>query len=148
MNLWPRRTTTTTKKMKISLSLPLLLAGQYMFHETVGEDTTERESPRAAPQCKAMDPDGQCVMEEHHDTTSNQDDWLSLYPPTCGLYMAESSIPNSGWGMYANQNIKQGNEILPLDLVVQVLDLPRQYREGKENWLLAEYVWNSGKCCK
>ena len=130
--------------MKISLTLLLWVVRQWLLRETLG---AEAERPRAAPQCRAMDPDGQCVMEDDDDTspTEDDDDWLSRYLPTCDLYMAESSIPNSGWGMYAAQEFEPGEEILPLDLVVQVLDLPMSYREGRNKWLLAEYVWNSGK---
>ena len=107
-----------------------------------------------APQCTSMDADGTCLdnqglAEEDNDDDDNDDDddASSPYPPTCGLYMAKSSIPNAGWGMYANREIQQGEDIVPLDMVVQVYDAPRRVREGRKSWLLSEYVWNSGTFC-
>lgn len=77
----------------------------------------------------------------------------------CNLYMAESSIPNAGWGMYwgyaklpftnASDDIDQFCE----DLVIQVydFDLSRTLRNRFHNqkpddelddWLLSNYGWN------
>lgn len=131
----------------------------------------EEETPGIAPQCKSMDPDGTCVgenviqdttstretleseedddydeNEEEEDDDENKDEEDDhIYPPTCGLYMAKSSIPNAGWGMYSNKEIQRGEDILPLDVVVHVYDLPEHVAEGDKSWLLSEYVWNPGK---
>ena len=109
----------------------------------------ESEQNRVAPQCTSMDADGTCLDESVPQQGGGDDDngeEVSPYPPTCGLYMAKSSIPNAGWGMYANRDIERGEEIVPLDMVVQVYDAPRRVREGRRSWLLSEYVWNSGEC--
>lgn len=134
--------------MKLSLALILSIASQWLVETSLGG--TNVETPRMAPQCKTMDPDGQCVAEQDEEakqgsSSEEEEDIQSLYPPKCGMYLAESSIPNSGWGMYSNRDIEQGSEILPLDAVVQVLDAPLAVREGSSSWLLSEYVWNPGE---
>ena len=82
--------------------------------------------------------------EEEHDDNNNDN--------TCGLYMAESSIPNSGWGMYTAKHISKNAPIYPLDVVIQVADYARhqKYRshylyqaEKLPLWLMEEYYWNS-----
>lgn len=72
-------------------------------------------------------------------------------PPSCGLYMAESSIPNSGWGMYTATPIQKDDVIYPLDVVIQVADYARYQTlrssfftgETLPLWLMEEYYWNS-----
>lgn len=67
------------------------------------------------------------------------------------MYMAESSIPNSGWGMYTAKNIPKDAPIYPLDVVIQVADYARQqkyrsqylYTERLPLWVMEEYYWNS-----
>ena len=108
----------------------------------------KQEEGNIAPQCTTMDADGTCLdasLVDQNDDDNEESTESSPYPPTCGLYMAESSIPNAGWGMYAARNIGQGEDIVPLDLVIQVYDAPRWVREGRRSWLLSEYVWNSGE---
>jgi hypothetical protein len=39
------------------------------------------------------------------DDNDNADD-------TCSLYLAESSIPDAGWGVYAARNYKMGDRIV------------------------------------
>jgi hypothetical protein len=75
--------------------------------------------------------------------------------PDCGLYMAESTIPGSGLGMYAGRHFRPGSQIAYGDVVLQVADfevhnrLRKWYhgdfaaREGDEEWLLDDYFWNS-----
>ena len=70
-------------------------------------------------------------------------------PAACGLYMAESSIPDSGWGMYTGVEIPHGSPVPPLDVVIQVADYARQMKhrakftsqEELPLWLMEEYYW-------
>jgi hypothetical protein len=89
------------------------------------------------------------------------DTWKDLVDNTveCGLYMAESSIPHSGLGMYTAVNITKDDRIFYGDLLVQVedyeenSDLRRRYHEARNiplndttpagKWLLNAYFWNS-----
>lgn len=59
----------------------------------------------------------------------------------CGLWLAMSSIPGAGLGMYAGRNFTRGEELIPTgDLVVPVVDIP----EGKKwTFLWDEYTWDS-----
>lgn len=41
---------------------------------------------------------------------------------TCTLYMAESSIPNSGWGMYSASHISEGQNIPQPEILLNILD--------------------------
>ena len=93
-----------------------------------------------APQCMEVREDGTCAASASPTTGS-----LEGYTETCGLYMAESSIPNAGWGMYTNRDIAQGEPILPLDVVIQAYDIPDYLDQtgGRRQWLLAQYVWNA-----
>jgi hypothetical protein len=81
--------------------------------------------------------------------------WRDLAPAAddeCGLYMAESSIPNSGLGMYTARAISRGEQIFYGDVVIQVEDpvenarLRRRFNKQtrKESpWLLHSYFWDS-----
>jgi hypothetical protein len=81
--------------------------------------------------------------------------WRDLedYPSECGLYMAESSIPNSGLGMYTAQEIGKNKQVFHGDVVIQIADykLNRKLRhwfydtnKGDEpTWLLDNYYWNA-----
>ena len=86
-----------------------------------------------------------CVFAEQESNKNAQD-------IDCGLYMAESSIPNAGWGIYTGIPLLKGAVIKPLDVVVQFADYNRQqkYRnqylqldEPLPLWLMYEYYWNS-----
>lgn len=69
-------------------------------------------------------------------------------PLECGMYVAESAIPNAGWGMYTAIPIRKGDRIGPLDVVVQVSDYDEHMQtrdrlgEGLPRWLMNEYYWN------
>lgn len=82
--------------------------------------------------------------------------WRDLEPEpdsTCGLYMAESAIPNSGLGMYSAKAFSIGEKIFFGDIVVQVEDIYTNTKlrhwsandfDYKENdWLLHNYYWDS-----
>lgn len=64
--------------------------------------------------------------------------WLDLdngedYGDSCQLYVAESSIPNSGLGMYSLKEIKENDEVFFPEIVVQ---------EQDHNWHNRErYYW-------
>lgn len=70
----------------------------------------------------------------------------------CGLYMAESAIPNSGLGMYTARPIQNGDRIFHGDVVVQVEDMElntklrhwmdKDFNFDENDWLLHNYYWN------
>ena len=69
----------------------------------------------------------------------------------CGLFMAPSSIPNAGLGMFSAVNISHGARLFHPDLVVQAEDIDvnhrlRKWHYGKMNepdtpWLIEHYFW-------
>jgi hypothetical protein len=71
----------------------------------------------------------------------------------CGLYMAESSIPHSGLGMYTARNISEEERIGFGDVSVQVEDIIENARlrvlhsrlglEYEKEWLLEHYYWTA-----
>ena len=124
-------------KLAVTIILVALLSLDLVASEKEQDD---------APQCTSVNADGTCSDPSNPgDDNEQQDEDSSLYPPTCGLYMAKSSIPNAGWGMYAARDFSAGDDILPLDAVVQVYDAPYRVREGRKSWILSEYVWNAGE---
>jgi hypothetical protein len=80
-------------------------------------------------------------------SNSNNDDPILQ----CGLFMAESSIPGSGWGVYIGKDTLSDDIIYPQDVTVQVSDQRMHMRNrivaGREKmprWKLHDYYWSSG----
>jgi hypothetical protein len=75
----------------------------------------------------------------------------AVFGRQCGLYMAKSSIPNAGWGMYTGSSIREGDAFHPMDVSIQVADynhhneLAAQHstRTTAPSWLMHEYYWRS-----
>lgn len=76
-----------------------------------------------------------------------------LADSSCGLYMAESAIPNSGLGMYSMKDINHLDRIFYGDVVIQAEDIPlnrklRNWKAGNfdqlegADWLLDNYYWD------
>jgi hypothetical protein len=82
----------------------------------------------------------------NNNNNNNSDDPILQ----CGLFMAESSIPGSGWGMYTGKDRLADDIMHPQDVTVQVSDQRMHMRNrreaGRENlprWKLYDYYWNS-----
>ena len=78
--------------------------------------------------------------------------WKDQYEETCGLFMAESAIPNSGLGMYTGKAIRENGQIFYGGVVIQVEDidsnmkLRRRHHELASNepdWIMENYYWAS-----
>jgi hypothetical protein len=81
--------------------------------------------------------------------------WKDLEPDpdsSCGLYMAESSIPHSGLGMYTAKNFAKEQKVFYGDVVVQVEDIDlnaklrhwadKEFQYNERDWLLNNYYWS------
>ena len=81
--------------------------------------------------------------------------WKDLEPDpnnSCGLYMAESSIPHSGLGMYTARKILEQEKVFYGDVVVQVEDIEvnaklrhwaaKDFEFSESDWLLNNYYWS------
>jgi len=70
----------------------------------------------------------------------------------CGIYIAESSIPGSGIGLYAGVSYSKGNLIGSPDVAIQVVDRwfhhDDNVRAGQRplDWILSDYFWQSNTC--
>lgn len=84
------------------------------------------------------------------------DSWRDIEVPPgkekCGLYMAESSIPNAGLGMFTGQDLKEFQRVCDGDVAIQVEDyeLNVKLRHWAQNvtdydeptWLMGNYYWD------
>ncbi|CAB9512057.1 Guanylate cyclase [Seminavis robusta] len=69
--------------------------------------------------------DGTCQADPKASTTSTttkKGNSTASVKLQCGLFLAESSIPKSGWGMYTGVDLQVGKEIPPLDVMIPVVD--------------------------
>lgn len=67
-------------------------------------------------------------------------------PDECGLYLAPSSIPGAGLGMYAGSiEYEEGSLVSDADLMIPTWDL--DYHNGNDKYyhLWDEYTWSSSK---
>jgi len=73
---------------------------------------------------------------------------------SCGLYVAESAIPNSGLGMYTAELIEKDARIFYGDVVINVEDieenmelraklLGQRFNPNEDVWLLENYFWKA-----
>ena len=92
----------------------------------------------------AEEPSAQC-----NDNGNGQCDSTSESPSVCGLYLARSSIPNSGLGVFTGVPHDVGAIIAPPEIAHQLLvgfdDADPQLHASSEyhNSLVRQYVWSS-----
>lgn len=117
-------------------------------------------------QCASLDSDCMALHVIPNNNSNNTDSSssatteaqaASLDDASCGLYIATSTIPGAGLGMFAAREIPMGEQIGYGDLVIQVEDFAENMRLGQllykhqnqsnedaASWLPKDYVW-SGK---
>lgn len=92
--------------------------------------------------------------EAHLPDDMVPENWRDLVPveEECQYFMAESSIPHAGLGMYSAKALKKDTDIFYSDMVIQVedIDLNQKLRKWHHNieeeeteWLLANYYWQA-----
>ena len=61
----------------------------------------------------------------------------------CGLYLAESSIPGAGWGMFSGVHHDEGDVVTEGDIVIPLVDI--EWNNGNDDFffLWDEYEWSS-----
>jgi len=67
--------------------------------------------------------------------------------PTCQIYLAKSSIPNAGLGIFTSVSVSSGDTATLSDYPIVVSDMEYHHTEdivGEEyfDWLLNQYYWN------
>ena len=60
---------------------------------------------------------------------------------SCGLWLAPSTLPGAGLGMFAGQAFAKG-DLLQSDIVIPIVDF-LQHNPGKAPFLWDEYTWNA-----
>ncbi|GAX27200.1 hypothetical protein FisN_13Lh247 [Fistulifera solaris] len=86
--------------------------------------------------------------DETEDATCDNDGTCSFVsepsvPPECQLVMAESTLPNGGWGVFTLiDRPERGTPLLYGDVVVQVTDLNHTYAAALRR-LLDDYWWSA-----
>ena len=61
----------------------------------------------------------------------------------CGIYLATSSIPNAGFGIYTTRSIAQNDLIqqYPETPSLVVVDFYEPYGNDEEDWNHVDYIW-------
>lgn len=62
-------------------------------------------------------------------------------PSTCSLYVARSTIPNAGLGIYTSKGIPKNHPVGPSDIVIQLPDLNPYYHSSLQV-LSYQYYWD------
>jgi hypothetical protein len=62
-------------------------------------------------------------------------------PDSCGIVMAQSSLPNAGWGVFSMVDRQKGTEITRGDIVIQITDPNPEHHLNGMKLLVDEYAW-------
>lgn len=98
----------------------------------------------AATQSTMTEPSPQC-----NDSENGQCDNTAESPDVCGLYLAQSSIPNSGLGLFTGVPHEVGAVIAPPEIAHQLLigfdgaDPQLHASSGYDSSLVRDYAWSS-----
>lgn len=64
----------------------------------------------------------------------------------CGLYLAPSTIPGAGFGMFAgSRKFRKGERMAPPDLMLSAYDLDWNSEDDRFIFLWDEYTWAACK---
>jgi hypothetical protein len=81
----------------------------------------------------------QCAADSNDKTCKAQQE-----PNTCKFYLAPSSIPNAGFGVYTTQPIAKNDPLTQTADApsVMVFDAETHYAQGERNWNMENYFWS------
>ena len=95
-------------------------------------------------ECNGSDgEDGQCLSPEQFDNDDDDD-----VEASCTVYIAPSSIPGAGLGMFTGVDLKQGDIVGYGDVIVPIVDfiyhMSADYKFKVESHFdpMANYVWD------
>ena len=76
-------------------------------------------------------------------TTLDEESSTSSSSIECGVYLAPSTIPHAGMGMFAGKDYASGSSVTYGDLVIPLEEITwHNGNDGSLNWLWDEYVWS------
>lgn len=121
------------------LNLFLVGASLLLLRLPSGADASSASDATAAAdeaECTA-DANGQQNCKRVHSDGHNERDG------TCSMYLAPSSIPNAGYGIYTTKAFKEHEEIFA-GRSPSVIFLERElHMSGDANWPIRDYVWQT-----
>lgn len=79
-------------------------------------------------------------------TDEKNDNSCGMNDNSCGVYLAPSTIPNAGLGVFTTRPLQEGDTVgTPGDVCIPIIDL-KWHMGGRGTddffWPLSEYVWN------
>jgi len=98
-----KATNSRIKKITLSFLSILLSFGAVLAEESIGLET----SGQASEVFEFIDSSSEFI-----DSSSEFIDSSSEFVETCSLWLAESSVPNAGWGVFAGKNFAKGEKIV------------------------------------
>jgi len=76
------------------------------------------------------------------DSNSTEKSSKKQKDATCGVYIAKSTIPLAGMGVYSGENAREGTRIGPSDIMIPIGYDHDHYYSGKEYGVIVnDYVW-------
>lgn len=113
---------------------------QYLDHEVVAEQERQRQElnrpteEQQLPSDQQQKPAAATSSLLHHDDDPHQQQ-------ECGVYLATSTIPGAGFGMFAGRDYRNGEHIHTYgDIVIPTVDLHAHVGHQDFPWLWDEYV--------
>lgn len=165
--------TTTTTRAKSTpmapscanlLSLSLILATASAFDaiasQTVAETVTRSNDPRRfdtkntdtsttlplANTCTSLNTTSTCASPTAIAAAAAEPTTPSRFASSsqCGLWLAPSTIPGAGLGMYAGQNVVKGQQLQATgDLALPIIDIMVHVQDSNFWFLWNEYTWDA-----
>ena len=85
---------------------------------------------------------------DEHDEDEEDDNGDDDDGDVCGLYLAPSSIPGAGLGVYTGSRSFDREEFLAEpDIGVPLFNVELHHGEDEYDWLWWDYIWQHGKKC-
>mmetsp|Transcript_16707 Transcript_16707/g.23565 ORF Transcript_16707/g.23565 Transcript_16707/m.23565 type:complete len:1238 (-) Transcript_16707:47-3760(-) len=148
----PKRVLCRPKVLILFWSVFQVVALAHLEESCVNSATTKTATTAGETNSKSNDTnicEEDSNSEECQRSTKGTESKTSHQPVLeCGLFLAESSIPNAGWGMYTGKSLVEDEVVGPLDVVVNIPDQETNMERranigmGLPSWVMTEYFWN------
>ena len=133
-----------TKRRLALAVLPMAALASADFHETPTE-TIRVHSETARVEMEDLQAGKTCTNDGGEGCSQETEDSIPTNLDECGIWLAPSSIPGAGLGMYAGRSFEEG-ELLQQsgDVVINQIDINQHnYHLGDKYFnLFDEYTWS------
>ena len=107
----------------------------------------EQEHSRNVANDKDEDDDADEERPKQSPNTDNRPSSIEGWPAECALYLAESTIPNSGMGMFTAIDLPSGSLVGSPDIAVPIIDVDwhnqARYRYEEYHFIYENYFWSA-----